>query len=67
MHLPEPWGSQDKSPRPVAMRLRVMGKVRIMYMKAHKHMYNRRENGTEVDESQRTTETGAQGKEGATS
>ena len=26
-------------------------KVRIMYMKAHKHIYNGHENGTEVDET----------------
>ena len=38
-----------------------------MYMRARKHIYNRHENGTEVDETRRTTKTVAQAKEGATS
>jgi len=35
-------------------------KVRIMYVKAHKHIYNGHENGTEVDETRRATKTVAQ-------
>jgi len=34
-----------------------------MYIKARKHMYNRRERGTEVDGTWWTTEAVAQGKE----
>jgi len=45
---------------------RVVGKVRIIYIKACKHMYNRHESGTEVDGAWWTAETMAQGRERGT-